>query len=150
MRKKKSEIRLISKTLNAPDPIYREYPLNYFVGRCIKKSFKDTDGMGESMWVFITKARRGKLVGTLENDPIVATHLRLGDTVAVGPEEIISVKHEKEEWLQEVRVRLAKSDFFNPVGGPACGDNFGKLYEMGLGPAQALAAWRDYGHRFVS
>lgn len=34
---------------------------------------------------------------------------------------------------------LAKRDFFNRADGPARGDNFKKLFEMGLGPAQALA-----------
>jgi hypothetical protein len=102
------------------------------------------------MWVLVTKVHRGTLVGRLENDPLIATHLRPGETVTVEAEKLISVSHEKDEWLQEVRLRLAKSDFFNRVGGPARGDNFEKLFEMGLGPAQALAAWRDYGHRFVS
>jgi hypothetical protein len=149
MRKEEPEIRFVSEEFAVPDPLYKEYPLNYFVGRIVKKSFKATDGRGESMWVSVHDVRRGRLVGKLDNDPIWATHLKDGDTVTVRPTEIIAVHHEKQEWLKEVRVRLAKSDFFNRVGGPARGDNFETLFEMGLGPAQALAAWRDYGHRFV-
>jgi hypothetical protein len=149
MRKKKQKTRALISEALVPDALYREYPLDYFVGRIVKKAFTARDGRLEAMWVVIEAVREDRLVGKLDNDPLVVDHLKGGDTVAVEPAEIITVHYEKEEWLEEVRLRLPKSDFFNRVGGPARGDNFERLYEMGLGPAQALAVWRDYGHRFV-
>lgn len=149
MRNKKQKTRAVISEALVPDALYQEYPLDYFVGRIIKKSFTAKDGRLEAMWVAIEAVWEDRLVGKLDNDPVLVTHLTAGDTVTVRPAEIIAVEHDTEEWLQEVRLRRAKSDFFNRVGGPAHGDKFEKLYEMGLGPSQALAAWRDYGHRFV-
>ena len=101
------------------------------------------------MWVAIKGVQEGRLVGDLDNDPQVVTRLKYREQVTVSTAEIISVYYEKDEWLREVRIRLAKGDFFNQFGGAAQGEQFENLYESGLGPAQALAVWRDYGHRFI-
>ena len=131
MSNNKSRTQVVSSKVLAPDSLYEDYPLDYFVGRLVKKSFKARDGRREAMWVAIKGVQEGRLFGELDNDP-----------------QVVSVYYEKDEWLREVRVRLAKGDFFNQFGGAAHGQQFENLYELGLGPAQALAVWRDYGHRF--
>jgi hypothetical protein len=149
MRNNKSRTQVVSSSVLAPDRLYENYPLDYFVGRLVKKSFKARDERHEAMWVAIKGVQEGRLVGELDNDPQVVTRLTYGEQVTVSTAEIISVYYEKDEWLREVRVRLAKGDFFNQFGGAAQGEQFENLYELGLGPAQALAVWRDYGYRFI-
>lgn len=150
MKKKKPSVRKILSQIAVPDPFYTEYTLEYFVGRSVKISFDSSKGSSESMWVSVTAVKGGQLIGSLDNDPQVATHLKHGDAVTLSRSQIISVALDKHEWLQEVDIRRAKSDFFNNRNGVAHGSEFERLYELGLGPAQALATWRDFdlGHLF--
>jgi len=144
MKKTNSNIRLVHPSLLDPDRLYTQYPLKYFIGRCVKITFQSPSSRCESMWVLVNSVSRHRLVGTLENEPQHVTHVKCGDTVRLHRSEIISVALEEDEWLQEVRLRLAKDDFFNRWRGPASGEEFEEFYNLGLGPAQALRLWRDY------
>ena len=111
MRKKKSPVRKILSQIVVPDPLYREYPLEYFVGRSVKISFDSSRGISESMWVSVTAVQGRRLIGTLDNEPQVATHLKHGHAVTLSRSQIISVALDKHEWLEEVDIRRAKSVF---------------------------------------
>jgi uncharacterized protein YegJ (DUF2314 family) len=78
------------------DPRWAAKPLDFFVGKFIKKGFpalhlKTKKPTLEHMWVLIEKIENGKLVGKLNNDPVQEMELALDDTVSVTREEIEAV-----------------------------------------------------------
>ena len=66
-----------------------------FIGKYVKISFKGRgeDKRVEHMWVKVARVDpvNDVMVGVLENDPIIATHLRCGDTVRCQPWEVEDV-----------------------------------------------------------
>jgi YgiT-type zinc finger domain-containing protein len=57
----------------------------------VKLIFLAADGRGERMWVRITEVQNGRYVGTLNNEPVVLTHLKFKDIIEFGPENIAQV-----------------------------------------------------------
>lgn len=79
-----------------PDPRLAKKPKGSFVGKYVKKAFiagNPADGTPriEHMWVKITSYDENGLVGKLDNDPVLLTELRSGDSVKVKMEEIEDV-----------------------------------------------------------
>lgn len=91
----------------APKKEFAEKSPEFFIGKYVKKQFTVSDAdlkvirgalgpgitapSGEHMWVKISSVDGDKLVGTLDNDPIFAVHLLLGNTVRVSRDEIEEV-----------------------------------------------------------
>lgn len=68
--------------------------LEKWVGRTVKKGFMQNtmpEVNNEWMWVEITRVDNGHLVGTLVNDPCLATYLKYGDQVILTEDEIFAV-----------------------------------------------------------
>lgn len=74
-----------------PLGFYALHPLDAFVGRHVKIGFRFTGKNREFMWVKVASVVGGELEGTLDNDPVVVTYVKYGDTVQCGPEEIVDV-----------------------------------------------------------
>lgn len=81
-----------------PDPRWAEKPLEFFVGKFVKTGFLVIHPISnketlEHMWVEVTgvDAETKRLVGALNNEPVYATELILGDTVFVDPARIEAV-----------------------------------------------------------
>ena len=78
------------------DPRWAQKPMDFFVGKFVKKGFSALDFKTkkptlEHMWVFIEKIEDGRLVGKLNNDPIHEMELALDDTVFVVREDVEAV-----------------------------------------------------------
>lgn len=77
-----------------PNPKYLQWPLKEFVGRFVKKGFKEKK-LGKSvehLWVLITGIENDHtLKGEIANDPILDVGLIEGDEVFVGTNEIEKV-----------------------------------------------------------
>ena len=68
--------------------------LEKWLGHTVKKSFAQVtmaQVTGESMWVKITGVEGNQLVGTLVNEPCLATYLQHGDRVILAEDEIFAV-----------------------------------------------------------
>jgi len=57
------------------------------VGKFVKKEFRENKEV-EHMWVKITALKSNKLIGILDNEPILLRNLKLGDVVEVKFNEI--------------------------------------------------------------
>jgi uncharacterized protein YegJ (DUF2314 family) len=67
-----------------------------FVGKWVKMAFDATNPVtGEStlehMWVKVASLKDGKLVGELDNDPIMITEVQCGDSVTLTVDQIEDV-----------------------------------------------------------
>ena len=59
------------------------------IGKYVKKGFLGENNKVEHMWVeIIGLSKDGKLIGELNNDPIVITHLQSGDVIELDISEI--------------------------------------------------------------
>lgn len=68
--------------------------LEKWIGHTVKKGFSQVSMphvKKEWMWVDITGVQGNQLVGTLLNEPVLATYLRHGDSVTLTEDEIIAV-----------------------------------------------------------
>ena len=78
-----------------PQPQFLEKPLEWFVGKFVKKGFPAVSPEGretqEHMWVKIESIQNGRLRGKLNNDPVYKMDLMSGDTVLVDPSEVEDV-----------------------------------------------------------
>lgn len=69
-------------------------PLEGFIGKFVKTAFRGKDPTGntrtEHMWVEVKSVRDGKLVGSLDNDPLLSYDPPLvdGTEVTVSPEHV--------------------------------------------------------------
>lgn len=90
-REPASNIRPVCRSCGLqPNPKYNKIPLIFFVGKYVKTKFTALDGgNNEYMWSEITGVDGNNLVGKLNNDPVICTHLKDGDTVAVTRDQII-------------------------------------------------------------
>lgn len=137
-----NNIRLVHEEAIKPDSLYTKKPLDWFIGRCVKIAFQSADSRPEHMWVQVTGRDGHNLVGILDNDPVVVTHLRCGDRIVLSRVQIEAVKLTWEEWWGEVEHLRAQNDFFNPWRGyPKVGNGFEDAYREGLTPRAALNGW---------
>lgn len=76
-------------------------PIEFFVGKHVMKAFAGTDPKTgkerrEHMWVRVSKVdRKGRLVGKLDNDPMLMMPLSCGDRVTLLVTEIEKVYQER-------------------------------------------------------
>jgi len=74
-----------------PQQKFMTWDINTFVNKWIKKSFcdKSTD-ITEHLWIKISKVNDDKisLTGTIDNDPVLDSGVKFGDTVQVNLDEI--------------------------------------------------------------
>ena len=89
---------------HAPEVVakWAKKPLKWFFDpkfqKFVKKAFQVIGPQGptvEHMFVKLSRIEKGKLVGTIANDPLLQTELRCGDTVFVKRSEIEDVFWEK-------------------------------------------------------
>lgn len=76
-----------------PDSKFLKKPLKSFVGGYVKVGFealhpRTRQPSTEHMWVKVLRVKKGKLEGTLDNDPIYITPLKCGDVVEVERSQI--------------------------------------------------------------
>ncbi len=75
---------------------YAEEDAKRFVGKFIKMAFNATNprtgaATKEHMWVKVESESQGKLIGTLDNDPILTTDVQFGDEVTLTVDQIEDV-----------------------------------------------------------
>jgi hypothetical protein len=135
-------IRPVHETANSPDPIYQKRPVEWFIGRCVKIAFESDEGRVEWMWVHVQAVDSRHLIGTLDNDPLLCTHIKHGDSVSLSRLQIAAVDLSEDEWWEEVARLRAEGDYFNRyLGSPSRGSGFGHFYEESFTPRQALNRW---------
>lgn len=137
-------VRVVHEDAIKPDSLYAKKPLEWFLGRCIKMAFQSAESMVEHMWVRVTNVERDYLVGELDNDPALVTHIRYGDRVVLSRVQIEAVDLTFEEWKAEVEHLRSQGDYFNRwFGIPKVGNGLERAFHDGLTPRQALVRWRD-------
>lgn len=140
-----NNVRRVHEEAIKPDSMYTKRPLEWFVGRVVKMSFQSADSMPEHMWVKVTDVEGHNLVGVLDNDPVVVTHLQCGDRIVLSRVQVEAVDLTWEEWWGEVEQLRAQSDLYNPwLGYPKEGNGFDDAYQEGLTPRAALNRWRNW------
>jgi hypothetical protein len=72
-----------------PKSKYLHQDLETFIGKYVKLRFVSQDGRNEYMWVLVKSVDGDKLKGNLNQDPILCHHLKDGDEVVLGRNEII-------------------------------------------------------------
>jgi hypothetical protein len=86
---------------------HQEHPRSFFIpsraeresvapGDLVRLMFElvdpaDDEPRAERMWVQVTEVRRGRYVGTLDNQPVALTSIGPGSQVEFGPEHIIAL-----------------------------------------------------------
>jgi len=144
MKKKQSNVRRVHKDTLLPDNRYLDWTLSDFVGKKVKANFQSADSCPEAMWVHVTGVDQHQLVGTLDNEPVDVTHVKLGDIVHVWRSEIIMIQLTRAEWIREAKKLRAQDDYFNKWLGKPIGKAFNRKCELGISPQLALRLWRDY------
>ena len=74
-----------------PKPKYLTRSLQSFVGKYVKIKFYAVTDHTEYMWVLVKEVDGKKLKGNLNQDPVFCHHLKDGDEVVLGRDEIIAV-----------------------------------------------------------
>jgi hypothetical protein len=144
MKKNPTNFRLVNADTFVPDSRYTKMCLMAFVGKLVKVRFQSADSRPEAMWVHVTGVDQHQLVGTLDNEPVDVTHLKLGDIVHVWRSEIIMIQLTRAEWIREAKKLRAQDDYFNKWLGKPLGKAFNLKCELGISPQLALRLWRDY------
>ncbi len=82
-----------AKDMRKPDPKFAKKPVNYFLKKNVKIKFISHDGGREYMWVLVKSRGKGdkELRGTLNQDPVLCTHLHDKDPVSLNRSDIIDV-----------------------------------------------------------
>lgn len=138
-------VRAVSGGAISPDSLYTQRPLEWFVGRCVKMAFQSAESGVEHMWVNITHVEGDNLVGSLDNHPVLVTHVGYGDRVVLSRVQIEAVYLSLDEWIAEIEGLRAKGDYFNRwLGPPVIGKGLEQLYLDDWTPRQALVRWRDW------
>lgn len=93
-KSKKSEwpenVRLVLEDAIQPHRLYANKPMEWFVGRLVKKAFPAVSG-GEFMWVKVTHVEGEDLVGTLDNEPLMVEDIAYGDVVKLRKHQVLAV-----------------------------------------------------------
>jgi len=146
MSYKHEDVRFVHESAINPDPLYAKKPLGWFVGRCIKMAFHSTSCHVEHLWVKVVGIEGNHLVGALDNDPVVVTHLAFGDRITVSPTQVEAVSYSLEEWLAEARQLAAEGDYFNRhLGAPTKpGAGLERYFHLRMTPRQALRRWASW------
>lgn len=138
-------IRFVHEESIKPDSLYTKKPLDWYEGRCVKMAFQSAESDVEHMWVLITGRDGEKLVGTLDNDPVVVDGLKFGDKVVLSRTQIEAVHLSWDEWTDEINQLLAENDYQNSwLGPPVVGERLEQDYKNGLTPRQALRRWERF------
>jgi hypothetical protein len=74
-----------------PKPEYLTRSLQSFIGKYVKIKFYAVTDHAEYMWVEVKSVDGDKLQGNLNQEPIACHHLKNGDEVVLGRDEIIDV-----------------------------------------------------------
>lgn len=74
-----------------PKAFYLNLSLSSFIGKYVKLKFVSQRGQNEYMWVLVKEVDGDKLKGNLNQEPIACQHLKNGDEVVLGRDEIIDV-----------------------------------------------------------
>jgi hypothetical protein len=144
MKRNPTNFRLVNADTFVPDSRYAKMCLEAFGGKLVKVRFQSADSRPETMWVRVTGVDQHQLVGTLDNEPVDVTHLKLGDIVHVWRTEIIMIQLTRAEWIREAKKLRAQDDYFNKWLGKPLGKAFNRKYELGISPQLALRLWRNY------
>lgn len=143
---KDNNVRLVHETAYSPDPLYAKKPLGWYVGRHVKMAFQAADSRVEHMWIAVTGVEGDYLVGTVENDPYVVSHVKYGDKVSLSRTQVEAVAYSRDEWMAEAAHLAAQGDYFNRHRGSPTkpGSGFEQLFEIGMTPRQALKKWTNW------
>lgn len=74
-----------------PKAKYLHHALETFISKYVKIKFVSQGGQNEYMWVEVKSVDGDKLQGNLNQDPVYCHHLKDGDEVVLGRDEIIAV-----------------------------------------------------------
>ncbi len=139
------DIRWVHEEAVKPESFYARKPLEWFLGRCVKMAFQSAESIVEHMWVRVTNVEGANLIGELDNDPVLVTHVKCGDRVVLSRVQIEAVDLTFEEWKAEVERLRAQGDYFNRwLGYPGINSGLKSLFDCGFTPRQALVWWRGW------
>lgn len=146
MPEKVDNLRRVHESAISPDPLYTKLPLDWFVGRHIKMAFRGATRRVEHMWVEIVGIDGFQLVGTVANEPVVATEFQYGQQITLSATQVEAVLYCFDEWMAEAAQLAAEADYFNRhLGSPTkAGSGLEALYSSGLTPRQALRWWASW------
>ena len=121
---------------------YDDRPLGWFVGRTVKVAFAAAGGTAEHMWVEVTGVDGDRLVGALDNHPVIVPDLKCGDRVELGRGQVEAVYLTCDEWVAEVDRLWARAEFSDPrLGLRKPPPEIAALHAAGFTPLLALRRW---------